>query len=263
MAAFFIADLHLSVVCPELVHAFEKFADELKDGDELYILGDLFNYFIGIDEHDQAQVAVKQSLESARARGVTTYFVHGNRDFLINKADALKLNMTLLEDHVLINKSNTLILATHGDSFCTNDLAYQKYAKTVSNPLYQFIFRCLPMSLRRNIGQRIRNKSKEMNYQRRDPNIYGIVVASVTKTFISKLNIFNQKHQISSEAGQINPPQKIVVHGHIHEFSQFNHESVAYDTRYVLGAWGKNYSYLKLDDNGDISFVEMPLNLLI
>lgn len=270
MAAYFIADLHLSEDCPELICAFRAFTEKLSSGDELYILGDLFNYYIGLDAHNVAQLAVKQALEQANKRDITSYFIRGNRDFLISKKEAAALNMKLLDDCTLITKNNCILFASHGDAFCTNDVAYQKYAKTVSNPFYQFLFRCLPFFVRRKIGQKIRAKSKQMNNHYRDPNVYGVVISTVSAAFAKALE--NEKsvknpHTISTIASKspLSDSKRfsyVVIHGHIHEFSKFHNEAKNYDTRYVLGAWGKYYSYLKYDDNNGLTFTEELLETL-
>ncbi len=273
MAAYFIADLHLSEDCPELISAFSAFVARLSSGDELYILGDLFNYYIGLDSQNAAQQAVKQVLQQASAKDIHTYFIRGNRDFLINRSEATALHMSLLDDCTLLPKAHCLICASHGDAFCTNDIAYQKYAKTVSNPFYQFLFRCLPFSVRRKIGQKIRAKSKQMHSYYRDPSIYGVVVSSVSLAFAKQLEaakgtlnsptISTPSSAENNLISSLNNIPYIVIHGHIHEFSQFNNEAKNYDTRYVLGAWGENYSYLKYDDCSGLSFIEESLDCLI
>lgn len=249
MAVFVIADLHLSNSTHDLLEGFSSFVNKLQPDDELYIIGDLFNFFVGLDKSNIAQQTVRSELISAKNRGVTAYFIKGNRDFLMTQEEAKKLGLILLDDISIIKRYGQHIMLSHGDLFCTNDLGYQKYYRLVNNKYLQLLFRLLPLALRRKIASRIREQSKESHYHRRDPSIYGVVPASIEK-LVQNIKVNTLNNLLS---------QVLVVHGHIHEFSVFKEESSSVKERYVLGAWGSNISYWALSKYGKVCFREIKL----
>lgn len=228
MACYVIADLHLDARCPQLIAALGSFVARLKAEDELYILGDLFNFFVGLDLQDKAQAEVAKIMAEARARGIACYFIHGNRDFLVSAREAKKLGFTLLPDLYYLERYGQRLLFTHGDIFCSNDLRYQAYQRKVKNKFLQWLFRRLPLSRRRAIGARIRSESAKANSFRYQSEIYGVV---------------------SSTVAQYCANVQLLVHGHIHVLATYQDEAPGL-TRYVLGAWGQNLSYFKLDAEG-------------
>lgn len=259
MSAYVIADLHLSTSTPELLSGFAAFVNTLQPGDELYILGDLFNFFVGLDKYNNAQKLVSYVLKEAALRSITAYFIKGNRDFLMNAAEAKSLGLILLDDIALVKIANKSILLSHGDLFCTNDEGYKRYYRLVNNKILQRLFKLLPMCLRRKIATRIRQQSKESHFHRRDPLIYGVVPNSVAS---KAQELLANKAQQDPQNWQGFTKVDYVVHGHIHEFKAFHNESAMVDTRYVLGAWGNKFSYWAIDQDGNVSFSEQDLILL-
>lgn len=251
MACYIIADLHLQASRPELLQAFSSFVAALKAGDRLYILGDLFNFFIGLDPQDEAQLVVRQVLGQAQERGVASFFVHGNRDFLLTSREAHSLHMTLLPDTWVLSQNGINILLTHGDDFCSNDLAYQRYKRKVSNRCLQFLFRLLPLWKRRQIGHSIRMRSQDMVRSPEERELYGVVPATVAEICA---------HYVEQHAATLSP-QRIdyVVHGHIHEFGRHEGECKDLKARLVLGAWGNMLSYCYVGDGGVPILREEPL----
>ncbi len=245
-ASYIIADLHLQEQNPELLQAFRDFVGRLHAGDNLYILGDLFNFFVGLDPQDVAQQVVRDTLHQAKMRGVTCFFQHGNRDFLLTAAEAQALNMTLLPDLTVRRIAGLNVLLAHGDDFCSNDASYQRYKRKVSLPCLQGLFRCLPLACRRRIGHNIRNRSEAENFVGRDPAIYGVVVDTVAH--------YCKLLQKSDDA-----PVDVVVHGHIHALGQFKSEAGFRFSRYVLGAWGRSLSFCLIDAQRQVSLVEEKL----
>lgn len=239
MACYIIADLHLQGSSPELLQAFRAFVATLGRGDCLYILGDLFNFFIGLDPKDEAQALVREVLGEAKARGVQSFFAHGNRDFLLREKDALSLNMALLPDTSVLTVGSHHILLTHGDDFCTNDLAYQRYKRKVSNKCLQWLFFRLPLWKRREIGNNIRKRSQETVRSPQMRELYGVVPKSVGEICASTA----RELQLSSAIDY-------VVHGHIHELGEHHGECPELKARLVLGAWGKTLSYCYIGDDG-------------
>lgn len=260
MAIYVIADLHLNKHSPTLLKAFSSFVQRLDSQDKLYIIGDLFNFFIGLDPQDQAQALVSSVLAKARKKGIITYFIHGNRDFLMSSGQAKKLNMVLVDDVSLLDHNPFFLILTHGDLFCTNDLKYMQYYQRVNNPYLQFIFRALPLFIRRKIARKIRAKSINNNRFRKDDHQYGVVVETVEKLVKKTLS----KHHLPNlKVGEANF-YTLVVQGHIHSFESFEQESAFYTKRFVLGAWGDFYSFFKFDvDSGLYEFKELPITDLI
>ena len=231
MACYVIADLHLDATRPELSAALERWVAGLAAGDELYIIGDLFNFFVGLDPQDGAQQAVARIMGAARTRGLACYFIHGNRDFLVNQREAAALGLTLLPDLYYLERYGYKLLLTHGDIFCSNDLKYQAYQRKVNNKCLQWLFRRLPLAQRRAIGAQIRRRSAQENQVRRDSAIYGVVPATVGTYCVG--------HEPLT-----------VVHGHIHVLGQHYDAVPGLAARYVLGAWGHELSYFQLDELG-------------
>lgn len=239
MAMYVIADLHLHPQNESLQRAFYAFVSKLHAGDELYILGDLFNFFVGKDQQNQAQILVKNTLAEAKALGIQTYFIRGNRDFLMSEKEAKWLNMTLLEDVALrfIGTPAYPVLLSHGDIFCTNDVEYMRYFKQVHNPCLQGIFRLLPMFIRRKIAASLREQSKNTDRSVKGAEYYGVVNAT--------MDDYARTLSQQSDSTLSTLPLPILVHGHIHEFGQHNHLQNI-QQRYALGAWGDKFSYFKL-----------------
>ena len=115
MAVYFIADLHLAPDTPELLALFTDFTGMLKSGDSLYILGDLFGYYIGIDPDNIAQLRVKKQIGILNKQNIPVYFIQGNRDFLLSKNDAEYFGFKLLPQRTVICISGKKCLLLHGD----------------------------------------------------------------------------------------------------------------------------------------------------
>ena len=179
MALYVIADLHLQAKKPALTQALVSFTHILKPHDELFILGDLFNFFIGSDKHNPIEQELRALFTKLRQQDISVYFIHGNRDFLLNQDEAKSLGCTLLPDLVIVERHNQLLLLTHGDLFCTNDHNYQRFREKVNQPWRQALFRLLPLSIRRRIGDRIRNQSATTHRSATERHIYGVVAQAL------------------------------------------------------------------------------------
>ena len=138
MHTLFISDLHLDDRRPETTALLQKFlVDEAVDADALYILGDLFEFWLGDDVPSNSALEVADALSRLTASGVPCYFMHGNRDFLLQEAYAKLAGMELLPEEYVVDLYGERILLMHGDSLCTDDLAYQQLRKLVRNPAWQ------------------------------------------------------------------------------------------------------------------------------
>ena len=124
--ALFISDLHLSVARPGTVQRFLRFLDTRAQGaGRLYILGDLFDAYIGDDDHSEPQRSVKAALRRLANGGTHVFFQHGNRDFLLGERFAGDTGTQLLGDYAVIDLPDGPVLVTHGDLLCTDDVQYQ------------------------------------------------------------------------------------------------------------------------------------------
>jgi len=164
MTTLFIADLHLCVEEPAITAGFLHFLDNQAVGaDALYILGDLFESWIGDDDlqplHQQIASAIKARVDA----GTPCYFIHGNRDFLIGKRFAQRAGMQLLPETRVVDLYGRKMLIMHGDTLCTDDKSYQEFRQQVHRPRNQKIFLALPLFIRRWIAAKMRAGSKAAN----------------------------------------------------------------------------------------------------
>ena len=161
MATYFISDLHLSAKKPEITERFLKFLreDAIK-ADALYILGDLFDVWMGDDQIDPHTQTIIEGLYHLHEQGIPLYFMRGNRDFLIGDDFAHNSGCVLLPDPTRIMLYGKNILLTHGDQLCTLDKKYQYFRRFIRAPMLQSFFLKLPMRLRALIAAWIRKQSK-------------------------------------------------------------------------------------------------------
>jgi UDP-2,3-diacylglucosamine hydrolase len=160
VATLFLADLHLPTAPSRFRDAFIEFCrGPARQAEAVYILGDLFEYWIGDDVGIGDYVAEVVALRQLGTSGVPVFFLHGNRDFLIGDRFAAKTGVQMLSDPVVIQLAGTPTLISHGDIFCTDDLAYQRWRRFSRNRPGQKIFFTLPRSWRERIAGRVRSTS--------------------------------------------------------------------------------------------------------
>jgi UDP-2,3-diacylglucosamine hydrolase len=150
LAALFISDLHIDASRPAITEQFLSFlAAEAKDADALYILGDLFESWVGDDAADPAQTAVIEGLRALTQQGVPCFVMHGNRDFLLAAQFCQMSGAALLPDPLIITLYGEPVLVMHGDALCTDDHAYQRLRATVRDADWQRRFLALSIASRR------------------------------------------------------------------------------------------------------------------
>ncbi len=131
----FISDLHLAAERPQAVELFLQFASaRARQADVLFILGDLFDAWIGDDDDGALAIRVRGALRDLTAAGVSVFFQGGNRDFLIGTRFAAETGVGLLPDYTVVDLYGTPTLLTHGDLLCTDDLDYQQARLMLRNP---------------------------------------------------------------------------------------------------------------------------------
>ena len=234
---YFIADLHLSENRPHLLALFRQFMQEqAPQAEKLYILGDLFDFWIGDDEQSDRISEVQQLIRHLTEQGVPCYFQHGNRDFLIGKKFANSCGMTLLPTYQVIDLYGTPTLLCHGDTLCVDDVKYQHYRKKVHQKWRQWLFLHLPLKVRLKIAEKIRAKSRQ------DKQLKSTEIMDVNADFVQQ--IFAQFHVTQ------------MIHGHTHR--QKHHEIPPHFHRIVLGDWGETSSLLEVTPHS-IKFVNDTL----
>ena len=234
---YFIADLHLSENRPHLLALFRQFMQEqAPEAEKLYILGDLFDFWIGDDEHSNLISEVQQLIRHLTEQGVPCYFQHGNRDFLIGKKFANACGLTLLPTYQVIDLYGTPTLLCHGDTLCVDDVKYQHYRKKVHQKWRQWLFLHLPLKVRLNIAEKIRAKSRQ------DKQLKSTEIMDVNANFVQQM--FAQFHVTQ------------MIHGHTHR--QKHHEIPPHFHRIVLGDWGETSSLLEVTPHS-IEFINNTL----
>jgi len=150
----FISDLHLSAKRPELVAAFHEFVrGPARGAAALYVLGDLFDLWLGDDQlRDPLAAGVANALAELARSGTAVYLQRGNRDFLLGERFAKASGATLLADAVVHDLHGTPTLIMHGDQLCTDDVGYQRFRAWWQDPVHRRRFLALPFFLRRGIG---------------------------------------------------------------------------------------------------------------
>ena len=234
---YFIADLHLSENRPHLLALFRQFMQEqAPEAEKLYILGDLFDFWIGDDEQSNLISEVQQLIRHLTEKGVPCYFQHGNRDFLIGKKFANACGLTLLPTYQVIDLYGTPTLLCHGDTLCVDDVKYQHYRKKVHQKWRQWLFLHLPLKVRLKIAEKIRAKSRQ------DKQLKSTEIMDVNADFVQQ--IFAQFHVTQ------------MIHGHTHR--QKHHEIPPHFHRIVLGDWGETSSLLEVTPHS-IEFINETL----
>jgi len=232
VTTLFISDLHLNGAQPEITKQFVDFLRGAARGAEhLYILGDLFEFWIGDDDPDPAYARIQDELRALTRSGVPCSIMHGNRDFLLGKQFCARTGCQLLHDGTVIDIYGRRVLLTHGDVLCTDDRAYQRLRRIVRNPLVQWLFMRLPLTRRERIATRIRAGS-QMHTQAAAPTIMDVNDSAVARAF-----------------AQTQTP--IMIHGHTHRPAIHRYPTdQGTNIRIVLGDWYKQGSVLEWSASG-------------
>jgi len=224
----FIADLHLCSEEPAITAGFLRFlAGTAREAQALYILGDLFEAWIGDDDPEPLHQEIALSIKALVDSGVPCYFIHGNRDFLVGKRFALKSGMTLLPEEKVLDLYGRKMLILHGDTLCTDDHGYQAFRKKVHQPWLQWLFLAMPLFIRKRVAARMRAGSKSANSTKSmtimDVNQHAVVDALT-------------RHQV-----------QWMIHGHTHRPEIHSLTANAQPAfRCVLGAWHTQGSMIKV-----------------
>ena len=230
----FISDLHLCDSRPHITQAFHQFLGKTATkAQALYILGDLFEYWAGDDAIAAGtHQATIHALNKLATSGVQVFFMHGNRDFLIDVGFASATGIKILPDPSLITLYGKLVLLSHGDELCTDDVAYQQFRSEVRSATWIKQFLSKPLSDRVAYIEQLRTQSEQAK-STKSMQIMDVNFAAVD----SLLREYDY------------PP--LFIHGHTHRPNNhlYQIDGNACE-RWVLGDWYEQGSYLKLDANG-------------
>lgn len=183
MATLFASDLHLDSEAPWAIDAFLSFlAGPARGADALYLLGDLFEVWVGDDDDSPDHERSCGGLKALTDSGVAVYVIHGNRDFLLGEGFARRTGVKLLPDPVLVELYGVPTLLSHGDVFCTEDPSYQQLRSIVRRPGFQRRFLALPLAARRTLASAARAGSKAYT-ERTKPTIMDVNPEAVTRAF--------------------------------------------------------------------------------
>jgi UDP-2,3-diacylglucosamine hydrolase len=231
--------VHLDAAAPEAQRQFLDFLRTRAAGARaLYILGDLFESWVGDDDVGGERAAVLAGLRELTASGVACFLLHGNRDFLIGEEFCRVTGCQLLPDPVIAEIDGEPVLLTHGDALCTDDHAYQELRSIVRTPAWQRRFLALPLSDRQLLANEARAGSRA-HTSRTVPKIMDVNAATVEAAF---------------KAARV----RRIIHGHTHRPAV--HDALAEGQpvqRIVLGAWYEQGSYL-VYENGRYELLSLP-----
>jgi UDP-2,3-diacylglucosamine hydrolase len=220
----FISDLHIDSDTPLILNSLLAILETQTAGAEaLYILGDLFEAWVGDDDSNECSNTVAAALLALSLRGTKIYLMHGNRDFLMGEDFANRCGATLLQEPTVIDCFGQAVALIHGDSLCTRDTAYMSYRKQVRHPDWQTAFLDRPLLERHMVAQQLRQQSQEANSQKASD------IMDVTHQEVINL----------LESLQVN----LLIHGHTHRpgihtirlQEPINGKDEA--VRIVLGSW--------------------------
>lgn len=232
MATFFVSDLHLHPSRPALIQSFLRFLRKQGgQAEAIYILGDLFEAWVGDDDPEPAYAGVRIALKQCVDAGTPVYVMHGNRDFMIGEQFASQTGCTLIEDPTRIDLYGTPTLLMHGDSLCTDDTDYQALRKKVRDPQWQQAALELPLAQRLELAQQARELSTLAN-QGKEERIMDVNALEVRRVI---------------EANQV----RLLIHGHTHRAGIYPVETDQQPaTRIDLGDWYESGSALVAGPQG-------------
>lgn len=219
---YFVSDLHLTGERPAITRAFARFLADHRHAEALYILGDLFESWIGDDDPDPLAREVRDLLADFAGTGPRLCVMPGNRDFLLGESFATHSGATLLADPTLIDLYGRPTVLTHGDALCTADAAYQAFRREVRSEPWRAEFLRRPLGERRRIAAAARNMSRSALAGKTE-DIVDVAPDAVTGLL--------REHDATQ-----------LIHGHTHRPA---HHVEAAGERWVLGEWDETCLYLE------------------
>jgi UDP-2,3-diacylglucosamine hydrolase len=232
MTVLFVSDLHLDASRPQITALFLHFlAGEARGAEALYILGDLFEAWVGDDDPGEPGASVCAALKALSASGVAVHLMRGNRDFLFGQDMARRCGARLLPDPCVVDLHGQPTLLMHGDLLCSDDLAYQAFRAQVRDPAWQAQFLAQPLAARQAFAAQARAASQKHQAG---------VSETITDVAADTVQAVMAAHGVDR-----------LVHGHTHRPAIHALQvQGAPATRVVLGDWYEQGSVLRVDADG-------------
>ena len=237
MTTLFISDLHLDAERPAITELFGRFIEEQARGaDALYILGDLFEAWVGDDDPSETGAFVADALRGLVDAGTPVYFIRGNRDFLLGDDFARRAGATILPDPAVVMLYGKPILLMHGDTLCTDDVAYQAFRTQTRDPRWQAQFLAQPLAARLAFADQARAASKAHQSGLQDKGTMETITDVAPATVSGTLARFGID---------------TLIHGHTHRPAVHGLDvDGRRGERIVLGDWYEQGSELRVDAAG-------------
>lgn len=231
MADLFVSDLHFEDQRPDILRAFLRLLEqERRTLENLYLLGDIFEVWLGDDTPSACAATLADNLRTLAEKGTRIFLLHGNRDFLLGEIFAARCGAQLIQEPFLLEVAGRKAALMHGDVLCTDDTAYQTFRQQVRSPVWIADFLAKPLAERIAIGRALREQSQYSAQQKRDA-IMDVTPAAVTTT-MNRLHV------------------ELLIHGHTHRPAR--HPLLLEQgpgERIVLGDWYRQGWFLRATDD--------------
>jgi UDP-2,3-diacylglucosamine hydrolase len=239
MTTLFISDLHLEAERPDIADQFLNFLQtDASEADDLYILGDLFEVWVGDDDPNTHHFTIKRALRKLVDSGIPVYFMHGNRDFMIGRRFANETGVKILEDPHKVLMYGQHVLLSHGDALCTDDVQYQRIRKMTRDPDWQDSILARPLKDRLRMAEEARRLSLEQTIN------LNMKIMDVNQDAVKKVI---QSFEVD-----------VLLHGHTHRPAIHDVDLGRRKAkRIVLGDWYTQGSLVRWDTRGP-QLEEMP-----
>lgn len=237
MPVLFISDLHLAPERPEVTRAFLVFLQQRAvHASALYVLGDLFEAWIGDDDPSDLSLDVQAALRELSNSGTTIYVQQGNRDFMLGKRFMANTGANLLPEEHLIEHEDFQALVMHGDSLCIDDIEYQRFRRKARHPIYKWLLARLPVKRRQKLAADWRAKSKAANSNK--PSAIMDVNPQAVEAVMNKWSV------------------RTLIHGHTHRPDRHR---LTNGERIVLGDW-HDFGWVLVLDSGRFELQSFPIS---
>lgn len=231
MTALFISDCHLNTSRPDRLSDFFNFLKSCPDKSQLYILGDLFDLYLGDDDDRSPIPEIKQALKQAGNNGVQIFIMYGNHDFVMGAEFEEQTGCIIIQDPTVIELSRIPVLLMHGDTLCTHDVEYQEYRRMIRDEKTLKDFLAMPLQARVDRANEISNISRDKVSQK------GLEIMDVSQMAVDDAMLLYRA--------------QILIHGHTHRPAIYHWQlkNKKY-TRMVLAPWYESSSVLVYDEKG-------------
>ena len=238
MAIAFISDLHLEPIENNRLETFYNLLSRANDDfDALYIIGDLFEYWIGDDDEHPVNRNIIQNIKKSTDNGLGIFLMHGNRDFLLGSKFEEMTGAEIIDDMTIIEDEFCKIMVSHGDVFCTDDIEYQKLKKTLRSDEWIKSFLSKTIEERIIFANQLRSQSAESSSNKAE---------SIMDVNLDYVDEVIEKNNLD-----------ILIHGHTHRPAIHKLDSGA--SRAVLGSWENNEGWIIEYKQGNIDLKSFPL----